>query len=923
MASGSSNVPKAIGGFEIIERIGQGAMGSVFKARQVSLDRVVALKILPPKIAADRVFIERFQREARASARLNHPNIVLGIDVGRDEATGLWYFAMEFVDGPSLKDVLARDKKFSEGRALRVMLDVARALECAERQQMVHRDIKPDNILLAKSGEAKLADLGLAKKLDDEEAAHLTQSGRAVGTPHYMAPEQARGASDAFDVRTDLYACGATLFHLVTGRTPFQAATPAAVMAMHLTEKPPPANSVEPGVSDGCAKLIAKLMEKKPEKRVQSATEFAEQLEELLAGPGATGKRSAVRPSAGRSAVRAATTGPRVPIRGVTTGPRVPVSGRADASPSGARGDRNNNAVLLGAGAGVLLAVLLLVFVLGGKSEPPRAPKKVAEATEAPAEPRAPVPAPKTPAPPPVQEKTPEAAPLPVVEKHEPPPPAAKTEPAPAPEPARPEPPKPDPEQEKAAQLAAAKAKYEAFHHAFIEALRKGDAKAAGAQLDAAEKDPALAPLKDELALDRKAYGWPGLYDKSVQDGAAKLAGGEPFELKLAQGPAMKVGKGAEFQVTEVKDGTLYVGSKGMAMPVALAKLHPETRRALAEAGLPGGEGQVAAAFVMLLDAAAPDAVAERLSRAAAANAAAAEIAYVKRELDRLGKELLESAAQAAWKDLEKAAAGEKWSDDQKKGVVKAVEDFRARHAATAFAKTKEKEIADLLARASLRGAEIPREGLSLWLRADAGVTLKDNAVVQWADQSGRNHHAVPTAPDQAPELAQNALGALPAVRFNGKKDHFVVAGLKGEMKSFSILWTLKPNSHSNYNQSFSAEGGWGQFVFHTTSDGSVFVGTSVPSRIGPGDGTGRDTVALNQWQQFAYVFDQGMAHFYKNGKLLAKKKLEPAAWTGFRLSGYDGRNTIDGEVSEFLIYERAVSDEERVKIEKHLLPEK
>jgi eukaryotic-like serine/threonine-protein kinase len=294
---------KEVGGFEIISKLGQGGMGAVFKARQKSLDRIVALKILPPKIAADAKFIERFQREARATAKLNHPNIVQGIDVGKDAATGLWYFAMELVDGPSLQQVLKEQKVMPEARALAITRDIARALDCAAGMGIVHRDIKPDNILLTARGEAKLADLGLAKQLSDD--ASVTQSGQSVGTPNYMSPEQARGAAAEIDIRTDIYALGGTLFHLVTGQTPFSGETSVVIMTKHLTEPPPKARVVNPAVSEACSRLITRMMQKKREQRVQSPKELIEQIDKILEGGEAeaaeikTGPRRAVRKETG------------------------------------------------------------------------------------------------------------------------------------------------------------------------------------------------------------------------------------------------------------------------------------------------------------------------------------------------------------------------------------------------------------------------------------------------------------------------------------------------------------------------------------------------------------------------------------------------------------------------------------------------
>lgn len=365
---------KNIGNFEIIEKLGQGAMGAVYKARQKALDRIVALKILPPDIAADEQFIERFKREAQTSAKLNHPNIVQGIDVGRDEATKLWYFAMEFVDGPSLQKILNAEKTLAENRVLEISLDVARALECAERSGIVHRDIKPDNILVSKDGSTKLADLGLAKRTthEDENAA-LTQAGKAVGTPYYMSPEQIRGEVSQIDIRTDIYALGATMFHLLTGRTPFQGNNAAVIMTQHLTAKTPLTHHVNPDVSEATSRLIANMMARERDKRPESAGALVQKLEALL-NRGKEGGRSgfASARKAGRlgttgplAPVRDGTTGPRVPIRDATTGPRQPVQPREDGVSRGAL-------VLGGAGAVLLLAVV--VFLFSGNSKTPAKP---------------------------------------------------------------------------------------------------------------------------------------------------------------------------------------------------------------------------------------------------------------------------------------------------------------------------------------------------------------------------------------------------------------------------------------------------------------------------------------------------------------------------------------------------------------------
>ncbi|MBI3830080.1 MAG: serine/threonine protein kinase [Planctomycetes bacterium] len=284
-----AKLSKRIGAYEVTAILGKGGMGTVFLAKQEGLDRVVALKVLSTAISNDRVFIERFQFEARASAQLNHPNIVQGIDVGRDAPTGFYYFAMEYVNGPSLKQVLAEQHEIPERRALEIVRDIARGLDCAARHGIVHRDIKPDNILLAPAGEAKLTDLGLARSVNIEKG--VTHSGETVGTPFYMAPEQIMGQADRIDIRTDIYSLGATLYHLVVGKPPYEGEAAAVIMTKHLKEKAPNAQKDAPGVSEACSKLIARMMAKEPLQRFQTPNELLEAIEKILGREVGSGPR--------------------------------------------------------------------------------------------------------------------------------------------------------------------------------------------------------------------------------------------------------------------------------------------------------------------------------------------------------------------------------------------------------------------------------------------------------------------------------------------------------------------------------------------------------------------------------------------------------------------------------------------------------
>ncbi|MGD0089399.1 MAG: serine/threonine-protein kinase [Planctomycetota bacterium] len=274
---------RKIGNFELLERIGQGGMGTVFKARQISMDRIVAVKVLPPSMAKQQQFTERFQREARASARLNHPNVVNGIDVGKDEATGLYYFAMEYVEGPDIKQMLQQQGKFPERKAAKIGQAIAEALAHAHAHGILHRDIKPDNIIIEKNGTPKLCDLGLARLEAEGEAANKTQQGFVVGSPHYISPEQARGDRD-LDPKTDLYSLGATLYHMLLGKTMFEGATSVIVMTKHVTDKAPHPNEAGPKLSKGMVQVLAKLLTKDRADRYASADLLAKDLDRVARG---------------------------------------------------------------------------------------------------------------------------------------------------------------------------------------------------------------------------------------------------------------------------------------------------------------------------------------------------------------------------------------------------------------------------------------------------------------------------------------------------------------------------------------------------------------------------------------------------------------------------------------------------------------
>jgi serine/threonine protein kinase len=270
---------RRFGDYEILEMLGSGGMGKVYRALDVTLERVVALKMLAPNLSSDSAFVQRFVKEARAAARLNHPNIVQIYNFGTVEST--YFLAMEYVKGHSLGYYLKHGHVFSESDGLQIVRQVGRALAVAHAEGLVHRDIKPDNLMLTSRGEVKIVDLGIAKRIDEDQS--LTQSGTSIGTPHYISPEQIRGQKD-IDARADIYSLGATLYHLVTGHTPFSGTSGPLVMSMHLVDPLPDPRKWVPDLSEGLCRVLRKMMAKKREERYPEMAFLDVDLHRLQAG---------------------------------------------------------------------------------------------------------------------------------------------------------------------------------------------------------------------------------------------------------------------------------------------------------------------------------------------------------------------------------------------------------------------------------------------------------------------------------------------------------------------------------------------------------------------------------------------------------------------------------------------------------------
>ena len=259
--------------------LGQGAMGVVYLARDRRLARYVAVKILPRKIARDRRLADRFRRESQMLAQLSHGNLIAAFDAG--EVRGYPYFVMEYVEGINVADLLDVRKVFEEPESLRIVLQVAEALDYAHQKDLIHRDIKPANIMLTRDGTAKLGDLGLALMTVNREWIEGDEG--VVGTPYYMSPEQVSGRED-LDIRTDVYSLGATLYHMVTGTAPFQGKTPWEVMRKHVSEPLVPPDHLDDRLTVGLGEMVETMMAKDREERYANPQDLVFDIKRLLAG---------------------------------------------------------------------------------------------------------------------------------------------------------------------------------------------------------------------------------------------------------------------------------------------------------------------------------------------------------------------------------------------------------------------------------------------------------------------------------------------------------------------------------------------------------------------------------------------------------------------------------------------------------------
>jgi eukaryotic-like serine/threonine-protein kinase len=296
------------GRYELEELVGTGGMSSVYRARDRLLERHVALKVLHEQFTADDDYVERFRREARAVAQLSHPNIVTVID--RGEQDGRQFIVFEYVDGENLKEVVAREGPLSEREAVRLGVQVARALGFAHEQGLIHRDVKPQNVLLNGDGQAKVTDFGIARSVDVHGG--LTQTGTVMGTSDYISPEQARGSH--VDAQSDVYSLGAVLYELLTGEVPFAGDNFVAVAMRHINEPPPSVRAKRPELSPRLDAAIRRALAKDPGDRFDSMDELCAELsasvEDETQASGAQTMIVAPRPHRARAARERPTVGP-------------------------------------------------------------------------------------------------------------------------------------------------------------------------------------------------------------------------------------------------------------------------------------------------------------------------------------------------------------------------------------------------------------------------------------------------------------------------------------------------------------------------------------------------------------------------------------------------------------------------------------
>lgn len=268
------------GRYELIENIGEGGMAIVYKARDNKLNRLVAVKILKKEFTDNEDIAQKFKREATAIAKLSDPNIVNVLDVGHEEENNMDYFVMEYVDGKTLKDIIIYNGKLGYSIAIDIAIQVAKALECAHKNNIIHRDVKPQNILVTENGDVKVTDFGIAKS---STASTITNTTTIMGSAHYLSPEQAKGTF--IDLRSDMYSLGIVLYEMVTGRLPFEGESPVTIALKHIQEEPRSPKDINSSIPESINQLINKSISKDPINRYQNSRELIVDLQKIKENP--------------------------------------------------------------------------------------------------------------------------------------------------------------------------------------------------------------------------------------------------------------------------------------------------------------------------------------------------------------------------------------------------------------------------------------------------------------------------------------------------------------------------------------------------------------------------------------------------------------------------------------------------------------
>lgn len=992
---GKSN-EKQLGPYLVQKKIGQGGMGAVYLALDTRDNRLVALKVLVPSLTSDPIFIQRFEREARVASVIDHPKVVKCYETGQEQ--NFRYMALEYVEGGDVLSLL-KEGPLSEPKATQIALDVAEGLAAAHAASILHRDIKPQNILIHKDGSAKLADLGLARAEDDST---ITQMGMVVGTPHYMSPEQALNNKDV-DMRSDIYAFGATLYHMVCGKPPFEGATAVVVLEMHLKSQIPSPKEVVPGLSDGICHIIAKCMAKKKEGRYQTTADLLEDLQRVQNGQEPASEvldpgDSTIRMLSIKKIVEARK---EKKLKGAAPGTRrrsplakalgvialtlasclgawllffnshPPVkSGHEEASPVKKpvvldSQQKANSQRLKDLYANVLkyaqenpeqytlIIEKLNAFESEAQGTPwvPRAQeerKKVetrlkerasqtleniqkqminltsrdalAEAFRLlesfPDHLMPGLPKDKLPE----LRKFLEAQAIQWFQRE-----TREAE-----------------ELVKNEKFAEARALYQRvdalrfpfllelvklkiqeiqelesaaverekgnlekeYEKIFVEVValaRDRKYELALRALDELARQDKYKPLSDRMPHDRsEIQGLKTVWDRAM----AALPGmvGKPFSIKGIQGT-----------LKEVQGGRLVfsTGEHEFSHLVQALKTKEIADLYISTPPGPGPDQELALALLWMFSDEKNSQEVARLHLNQARDKGM-EIARHEEFFEWVTQLLREAEAKALFDKASQWAAKKEW-----KSAQSAFEELGENYSDTAFVIENSEKIDEILTQSAEMLADLPstlKEGLVLWLSADKEIT-KDagGRVSRWEDLSGKGNHAVQEQLANRPQWKVDIGGEKAALEFDGVDDWLAVPSLTGKFQAFSVIFTIYPKSRKNYNQTIGPD--WGQFIFQTENLGSAYVGTHLSSRMAPGVGQSKippDTVALDQWQQFAFVFGQMAGSFYKNGHFLASNPMPPPdEWKGFQLGRNQENLTLHGSLKSIRIYNRALTEKE------------